>query len=432
VIEPPGALTAARAPGRGEPWRVEGKEPHLNQTKEVPVRLDQPPPSSGAIDDLLRGLERDGLEFRLLDSTEITEAVAAEMLALFRSGFGRWPWSDPGVPELDHLRWKTSGPATRLGSYQGRIHGRLVYAATVFASWVRIAGVRRLRVVLLDACVDPSLQGRGIYSRAVSYRQHVLRYRCDFSMHERSQTGFVERRMASTGHRPLANRVTALVRVLQPSGLSPARAAMEASRSPSKSPLDGPRRLLARPASLALWALGAAVAATRRSPGGRPRTAARFDQRFDALFEAAAGSFDVIGERTAEFLSWRYGDPRGGRNVVRELAEGERLVGYSVVRSAGPRAYLSDLLALPDRPHAIEALVADAVEVAAHGGASTLECWLPRRHPYRAALWRRGFFDRGRDAGISYHPVEMPAAELELLGDPRLRIHYTLGDTDLV
>jgi hypothetical protein len=177
---------------------------------------------------------------------------------------------------------------------------------------------------------------------------------------------------------------------------------------------------------------GALVAGPRRRPAASPRTVVSIDQRFDALFEAAAGSFDLIGERTADYLTWRYGDPRGGRNVVRELVEDDRLAGYAVVRFAGDRAYLSDLLALPDRPDSVDALVADAVEVAARGGAAILECWLPRRHPYRAALRRWGFLDRGRDAGISCHAVEMPEAELAPLDDPRARIHYTLGDTDLV
>jgi hypothetical protein len=257
----------------------------------------------------------------------------------------------------------------------------------------------------------------------VAYRQQV-RYGCDFSMHERSRTGLIERRMAPQGHRPLANRVTSLSRVLEPSW-PPAG--------------EGARRLLARPLYFTLWAFGAAVAVTtraavakRRLPVAEPRTVVSFDQRFDALFEATAGSFDLIGERTGEFLSWRYGDPRGGRNVVRELIEGERLVGYAVVREAGRRAYLSDLLTLPDRPELVDALVADAIEVARRGGAAILECWLPRRHPYRSALRRRGFVDRGRDGGISYHAVEMPQSELAPLDDPNARIHYLLGDTDLV
>ena len=376
-----------------------------------------PPADSTASEEVRHELEREGLAFRLLESAEITDDIAAEMLALFRAGFGQWPFIEAEVSDLDYLRWKMCGPATSLGSYQGRLGSRLVYSTIAFASWVRIGGARRLRLSFLDACVDPAARGRGIFSRAVAHQQE-MRYRCDFSMHERSSASEVRRRLRRRDQRPLGNRVKVLSRVLVPSGL-PAL-------------YRGPRRLPALTASFAGWALGSILAGTRRKPAAPARLVSRFDARFDPLFECAAGSFDVIAERTSQFLSWRYGDRRGGRYVARELNEGDRIVGYAVVRTVGPRAYLADLLVLPGRRDAVETLVADAVAIATASGAAMIDCWLPRRHPYRAALQRQGFFDRGRDAGVSYHPIELPAEEIALLGDRRARIHYTLGDTDLV
>ena len=117
--------------------------------------------------------------------------------------------------------------------------------------------------------------------------------------------------------------------------------------------------------------------------------------------------------------------------VAREVVDRGELIGYAVVRTAGDRAYLADLLALPDRRDAVEALARDAVEVARGSGAAVIDCWLPRRHPYRAALQGLGFIDRG-DAGVSYHPVQASDEVLAPLADPGARLHYTLGDTDLV
>jgi hypothetical protein len=356
------------------------------------------------------------LEFRLLESTEVTDSIAAEMLAIFHAGFGQWPFVTAEVSDLDYLRWKMSGPATSLGSYQGRLDGRLVYATVVFASWVRIQGTRRLRLTFLDACVDPAARGQGVFSRAVEH-QETMGYRCDFSMHERSVAVKVQRRLGRRDQRPLANRVGMLTRVLTPSG--------------TPTPHHGLRRLAVISRSLAAWSLGSMLAALRRRPAIEPRDVACIDERFDVLFERAASAFDVIAERTAEFLRWRYGDRRGGRYVVRELSEGDRLVGYAVLRTAGAHAYLADLLVLPGRGDAVTTLVADAVAIATASGATRLDCWLPRRHPYRSALRRQGLFDRG-DAGGSYHPVELPAAELAPLEDRRARIHFTLGDTDLI
>jgi hypothetical protein len=339
------------------------------------------------------------------------------MLATFRGAFGRWPFIEAEVSDLDYLRWKMSGPATSLGSFQGRLGGRLVYTTVVFASWVRVAGTRRLRLSFLDACVAPAAQGKGIFSRAVAH-QETMRYRCDFSMFERSSAGKVRRRLRDRDQRPLANRVRVLSRILAPGG--------------PQLELRGLARVAAAGASFAAWALGSIVARTRRAPAATPRDVTCIDERFDVLFERAAGSFDIIAERTAEFLQWRYGDRRGGRYVFRELAERDDLVGYSVLRTVGSRAYLVDLLVLPGREDAVATLVGDAVRLATAGGAGMIDCWLPGRHSYRRWLQRLGLFDRRRDAGVSYHPVELPAEQLAPLEDPRARVHYMLGDTDLV
>ena len=116
-------------------------------------------------EDLRSILDEDGVEFRRVDRDEITDAMAEEMIAVFRATFGRWPLVDPGVPVLDHLRWKTSGPFTRIGSLQARVDGRIAYATTSWASWMRIGGRRWLRVIYPDTAVDPVYQGRRIFSR---------------------------------------------------------------------------------------------------------------------------------------------------------------------------------------------------------------------------------------------------------------------------
>jgi hypothetical protein len=365
--------------------------------------------------DLLASLERDGLEFRLLRPDEVTDEIANEMIAVFRAGFGRWPFSTAPASDLDYLRWKMSGPASIYGSYQGRLHGRLVYSTVVFAGWVLVGGARLLRLTFLDACVDPELRGRGIYSRSTDY-QECLDYRCDFSMHERSARVEVRSRHARRDQRPLANQVKVLSRVLDPAG--------------APADLAGWARMKSRAGNYGAWLLGTAMAAATRRPRLEVRPSS-FDARYDALFEAVAPSFDVIAERGSEFLKWRYDDARAGACVAREVVDRGDLIGYAAVRVAGGRGYLADVLALPDRRDAVEALVRDAVEVARWSRAAVIECWLPQRHPYRAALQRLGFIDRG-DAGVSYHPVRASDAQLAPLADPRARLHYTLGDTDLV
>lgn len=390
-----------------------------------PLRPRPPDPTPAA--ELLASLERDGLEFRLLRPGEVSDEIAGEMIAVFRAGFGRWPFNAVPRSDLDYLRWKMSGPASLYGSYQGRLHGRLVYSTIVFASWVLVGRAhlrprrRLLRLTFLDACVDPALRGRGIYSRSTDY-QELLDYRCDFSMHERSSRAEVRNRHSRRDQRALGNQVRVLSRVLAPGGVAAG--------------VEGRERVRMGAAAYGAWLLSqaiaaiAAIATPRRGPRLDVR-AASFDGRYDALFGTAAPSFDFIAERGVEFLRWRYDDPRCGPYLAREVVDGGDLVGYAVLRAAGDRAYLADLLALPDRRDGVDALVRDAVEVARGSGARVIDCWLPRQHPYRAALRRHGFLDRD-DAGVSIHPVQASDEDLAPLADPGARLHYTLGDTDLV
>jgi hypothetical protein len=378
-------------------------------------------------EELRRRLEEERVEFRALQLGDLTDAVAEEMLGLFQRNFDRWPYLDPGVPPIDYLRWKVAGPATRFAALDGRQDGRLIFAATTFANWMRIAGERRLRIVVPDICVDRSVQGRGLFSLSAAVRPYLPGYSGDLSLHEQSATRRNERALARKGQTMVANRVTSWFRILRPM-------AWQAHRG----------RLAEAPLAAAAWVIGT-LAATRRRDGsaarrGRPTLTAtgltdparELDARFDALFEEAAPSFDAISERGSEHLRWRYGDRRAGPFVPRVIVEGGRLLGFAVLRPATPRAYLADLLAVPDRPDVVEALIADQVGLARRAGAAGIECWLPERHPYRAPLRRLGFFDSRRDAGIQYHAVDVPASALRVLEDPLARFHYTIGDTDVV
>ncbi len=69
----------------------------------------------------------------------------------------------------------------------------------------------------------------------------------------------------------------------------------------------------------------------------------RFDARFDALWATAASRFAVVGERTAAYLGWRFGQCPAGRHDMLGLTDGEdRLAAYVVYRRDNGFAYLAD------------------------------------------------------------------------------------------
>src|SRR5688572_17241571 len=158
----------------------------------------------------------DGVEFRRLDQGELTDAIASEMLGVFSATFDRWPALDPEVPLLDYLRWKTSGPFTRIAAVQALADGRIVLTTTSWASWMRIAGARRLRIVLLDAAAHPDYQGRGLYSRSVAHRAALVGADFDFSFHERGSSLRNQSPLKRRGHTTVASRTTRRLRVFRP------------------------------------------------------------------------------------------------------------------------------------------------------------------------------------------------------------------------
>jgi hypothetical protein len=195
-------------------------------------------------------------------------------------------------------------------------------------------------------------------------------------------------------------------------------------------------RWLARPVALSLDLRHAA-----RSR--RPTTAAassiavaaveRFDPRFDDFFTVAGERWDLIVARTRAHLDWRYCDPRAGsfRRWIATDASGA-LLGYGVCAARGERGVVADLLTLPDHDEVVSALIAALVADLERARCVEAVCWLNRRHPYRDAFQRAGFLDARETPSLTFRPGRVEPAQLDFLTAPQARIHFMLGDTDLV
>ena len=158
----------------------------------------------------------------------------------------------------------------------------------------------------------------------------------------------------------------------------------------------------------------------------------RFDDRTDAMWEAAKPQFEFALERTQDYLNWRYADPRAGRFEVRAAVEDGTVIGYCVTKPTADSAEIVDLLVRPGRLDALEALVADAVARVKRESKRDLHCWLPQRHPYVATVRALWFYDSGRDPSLRYSGGVIPIEELDFLQHADLRVHVTEGDSDFV
>lgn len=352
----------------------------------------------------------------------LREDEEPQLLQLLQAAFGRWPTIDVPVAPIEHLRWKLDGAAPEARCHcVAELDGTIIAAHVCVLHRFRSAKGPMVGLRSWDAAVHPDYQGRGLIGELRRFLYDEVVDRADFEVG------------AFTGS-------PAMRRILDREGRMMLRPAMETTIAPltlsgaistlKLGPRRSPAQLARSTAALARWVQSQA---RPRTPGLAVRPAECFDQRVVRLVEAASARFDFLLERSPALLNWRYADERGGRFEIRVVEEGEQLAGYAVLRTTGGRAYLADLLALPERPDVVETLARDALLVFRRQRATLVRCLIPSAHPYRRILRSCGFAAR-RKAKEAYSIIPYRASqdELAFLQAPGLRMHLMLGDSDTI
>lgn len=310
-------------------------------------------------------------------------------LAVYTAAFERWPVAELTVPLLDHLRWKLRSNDRAL-HFVGEIAGEIVVTRPHVVRRIKVGE----RVLLSQAGVDnatlPRYQGLGLMAELRDFGWDVLGA---FDM-----AYFVE-----SGH--------ARMQALQP-----------------KVPV--PLERFGNSVDVLVLDLRD-VTPAHAPPPCELRPAERFDQRTDLFWSEASRAFDFIVVRDSEYLNWRF-DPRGGIYDIRLATESGRMLGYTVTATAYGRGYIADLLVLPARLDVLEALLRDALVRLRAAGVSPVKCWLPRRHVYRGVFERFGFRPRGPAVAFAYEAYRATSDELRFLHEPRLTMHVSMSDSDVV
>jgi hypothetical protein len=364
------------------------------------------------------------VEFRVVETGALSDADVVRMVELLGLAFGGWPATAPGVDPADHLRWKISSPATVCAAVLGESGGTLITTDTPMGYRIRLREREGLRMQFVDHAVRPGWRGRKVSSASIAFRQSAVAPRYDLSIAD-GQSPTMIHRAVKFGTRRFGNEIHPLV--------LPLRGREFAERWARTQGLPA---WLGRPFG-ALLDSRADAHARRRADGRAPEPGIvpvdRFDRRIDTFFAAAGAPWDLIVVRSHAHLDWRYCDARSGRfhKLVAQDAAGG-VLGYAVTCVREERGSIVDLLALPDRPEVIDRLVGALVADLVSARCVEALCWLPQRHPYRAALHRAGFFDARELPVITFRPARVDPHALDFLTEPDLKIHFTLGDTDLV
>ena len=335
------------------------------------------------------------------------------ILAVLEAVFGRWPYADLSCPPLEHLQWKMTGPRGDSGlSWVVESGGRVVATHIGYTTPATLAGRPVVRWQASDAAVLSEARGGGVYRELRKHQFERLCETCDL------QFGYAVN--------PAIIRVTAHER------WQDAANTLESLVLPLRA---GPylRRQGLRGAANAVQHLVTAKRHQRRPRAVAPASAETplIDERFDALSERAAEGFDFISDRSSTWIRWRYSDPRAGDfSVLTEEQAGE-LLGYAVTRISRGSGFVADILVLPGREDVVATLVERAVAQLRAAGVADVTTWLPRTHAYRAAFRRLGF-SRAGSRPLRVGSLRTGREELALFDDPDARIHFTMGDLDLV
>ena len=358
---------------------------------------------------------------------------ADAMLRVIQAAFPEWPAFDIDVSPIDHLRWKMSQPESLRRDLHAivEIDHELVACQVRWRSRISVGGDEVPFELGADMAVHPSAQGRGL-SRLIRNRERERMYNSrvigfDTAPHHERMLALQADDVYIKRSIPLWVRTfdlrTFLAQHRANGGDSHLTRAVVAAGGQILRGRARTSRVKRRPRVM-------------ETPTARSITIARassFDERATELWLRVEPEFDPAMRRFADFLNWRYLDPRAGRISVFTAAEGDRLLGFAAFRTSGPEARVLDLVTDPTAPAVGRELLVQGAAAARQAGCRYLVCLLPQDHRDERALRDAGFLPTGAAHAINVardrYATHVPVFN-EVLLDPAARLHITFGDFD--
>lgn len=344
----------------------------------------------------------------LIRDAHLDEAPA--MLEVITAAFPRWPAQETTTSALAHLRWKMA-PEAGLPTLHtvATVDGRIAATRLRWVNRVMIDGREYLQETGADFAVHPDFQGRGI-SRAIRehFHEELKRDpRPGISMLTKSPqvrymtSELLVPRKLTVWHRPLGRGQAALAQLRRPTPHTVGRAI---------------RAAVSRP----------------HLPEGTVTTLERFDERTDRLWERARPAFDIVTDRSAAYLNWRFAQPAAGPATILACLDADEVLAYAVVKRADDVGQLVDLLWDPAHPSALGNVVSAALDHARVSGARAIICWLPTVHPATRVMRDLGFLAVATDEVLlgNGDEGETQPELLEIFQDPARSLHVTMSDFD--
>ena len=126
-----------------------------------------------------------------------------------------------------------------------------------------------------------------------------------------------------------------------------------------------------------------------------------FDERFDLLWKKASGQFNIIGERSKDYLNWRYvQSPHENYHIFSLLHKNEQeILGYIVYYLKDKVGFIADMLFL-NFDSALESLLSEFILYLRGQDVESISVLLFGCPPLAKKLRSFGFFRREEDSMI--------------------------------
>ena len=162
-----------------------------------------------------------------------------------------------------------------------------------------------------------------------------------------------------------------------------------------------------------------------------------FDDTARFFWDNVKNDYDFIIERNPEYLNWRYCDKRGGGYRVLKAVESGHMVGYIAFRvnsrsPENPVGVIVDLLVYENRTDITLALLKKCLEYFSTFNVFRVSTYLIKDHPSSKVFARFGFIRQPFNQWVFLGPEDIGKDREIFLKAPSKRLHFQLGDTDII
>ncbi len=313
-----------------------------------------------------------------------------EIVRLLELVWGRWPGFDIECSPLEHWRWKYQNNSPRMNQIAvGVNNNRIIGCDHARLLKVKIGNGIFLCAHEVDEAVHHDFRGMGISRRMKELEMGLRKGAGVYLSFFETENPILIKRVSRIAHRfPRALRHFMRIQDID----------LHLRKNPRRNAWIKKHGL-----GPVKWVNKIMSDLTLSDPAQRDfhiQTIHHFNDRIDLFWEGIKAYYDFIIERRRDYLNWRYLDRRGGNYIVKVAEKEGKILGFMVLKIKEPEkdypfGYIIDLLTLPHRLDAADALVADGVHHFTNSNVNVIYCLMVKGHPYERILKKNGFLSRG-------------------------------------